>query len=230
MAMLFRPAARFRGLPQEAFRAFGIRDRESRRRAIVEGFHPGLRLLGEDLLEILGPRTEAPLHAHLPRLDWPQGYQPFCTWLAVSHESHGYQAGPQLNVGVHEDYVAIRLGWDPAADAFGRFEFLCRHGGLGAALAGIAADREFRFRVYAAAGWPQGSRLVFESGSDWSGSFDEVRRRGVWWEVGLRFDLPGAAALVHSASLGGRAADEFSILLPCVDRIVGVGPSEGPAG
>ena len=28
-----------------------------------------------------------------------------CTWLALSREAHGYQAGPQLNVGVHADHV-----------------------------------------------------------------------------------------------------------------------------
>ncbi len=226
--MLFRPAARFRGLPPEAFDAFAIPDREERRRAIVEGFHPELKRLGEDLLEILGPLTKAPLHAHLPRLDWPQGYRPFCTWLAISHEGQGYQSGPQLNLGVHADHVAIRLGWDPAADGFGRFEFQCRHGGLGASLGEIASGRGFRFRVYASAPWPEGSRRVFESGSDWAGSFEEVRRRGVWWEVGLRLDLPDHGPRIHSPSLGGEAAGVFAALLPCVDRVVGVGGEESP--
>ena len=110
--MLFRPAPRFEGLPADAFEAFAIHDRERRRRAILAGFHPALKLLGDDLLEILGPLTPSPLHAHLPRLDWPAGYQPFCTWLAISHEAHGYQAAAQLNVGVHPDHVAVRLAWD----------------------------------------------------------------------------------------------------------------------
>src|SRR5262245_45369367 len=184
--MLFRPEPRFRGLDARSFDAFSIRDREERRRAIVAGFHPALQLLGEDLLDRLNPLAAAKLHAHLPRLDWPQGYQPFCTWLALSRMAHGYQAGPQLNLGVHEDHVGIRLAWDAAADAFGRFEFLCRHGGFGADLAEAASAHGLTFRVYASAPWPQGSRLVFESPDDWAGAFAEVARRGVWFEVGVR--------------------------------------------
>ena len=71
------------------------------------------------------PRTVRELHAHLPRLDWPRDYQPFCTWLALSHHGQGYLAGPQLNGGVHSSYVAVRLGWDTSQAPFGRFEFLC---------------------------------------------------------------------------------------------------------
>ena len=126
--LLFEPPLRFDGLPADGFRVFGIADREERRRAIVRTFHPGLKILAEDLLERLGPIAAAPLHSHLPRLDWPHGYKPFCTWLALSREAHGYQAGPQLNIGVHADHIAIRLGWDTQANAFGRFEFLARHG------------------------------------------------------------------------------------------------------
>jgi len=219
--MLFRPEPRFHGLDAKAFRAFSIPDREERRGAIVEGFHPALALLGEDLLERLNPLAAVPLHAHLPRLDWPQGYKPFCTWLALSRMAHGYQAGPQLNVGVHVDHVAIRLAWDAAADAFGRFEFFCRHGGLGAELEEAAVSHGLVFRVYAAAPWPEGSRLVFESGADWRGAFDEVGRRGVWFELGARHDLPGAMELVTSGALGEEAARVFVALVPLYDRIAG---------
>jgi hypothetical protein len=220
--MLFRPAPRFQGLPAEGFEAFAIRDREERRRAIVAGFHPALKLLGEDLLETLSPLTQAPLHAHLPRLDWPAGYLPFCTWLALSHEGHGYQAAPQLNLGIHRDHVAVRLAWDTGAPGFGRFEFLCRHGGVGDRLVEVARAQALAFRVYAAAPWPEGSRKVFESASDWAGSFAEVRRRGVWWELGERYDLPAAASRVAGTRLGGEAARIFVALLPHLDRIVGV--------
>jgi hypothetical protein len=220
--MLFRPAPRFGGLPAGAFEAFSIRDRDERRRAIVAGFHPALRLLGEDLAEILSPLTTHPLHAHLPRLDWPAEYQPFCTWLAISHEAHGYQSAPQLNVGVHRDHVAVRLGWDTDAAGFGRFEFLCRHGGLGARLVEVAREQALAFRVYAAEPWPVGSREVFESASDWPGSFTEVRRRGVWWELGVRFDLPEAGELLTGSRLAEEATRVFLALLPHLDRIEGI--------
>ena len=215
---LFRPAARFQGLPADGFGAFEIRDRDERRRAIVDTFHPGLKLLGEDLVETLGP---PPLHAHLPRLDWPKGYQPFCTWLALSRQAHGYQGHAQLNVGVHRDHVGLRLGWDASADSFGRFEFLCRHAHLGEAMAVLAEAERFAFRVYAAAPWPEGSRLVFTSPSDWRGAFDEVRRRGVWFELGCRLELPEALAQVTSPELGAEAARVFSALRPLHDRIAG---------
>jgi hypothetical protein len=220
--MLFRPAPRFRGLPAEAFEAFSIPDREERRRAIVAGFHPALGQLGEDLLEVLSPLTPRPLHTHLPRLDWPAGYQPFCTWLAISHEAHGYQSAPQLNVGVHRDHVAVRLGWDTGAPGFGRFEFLCRHGGVGERLVEVAREQGLGFRVYAAEPWPQGSRRVFESASDWQGALAEVRRRGVWWELGLRFDLPGATELVTGGRLEDEASRVFASLMPHLDRIEGI--------
>jgi hypothetical protein len=215
---LFRPAARFQGLPAEGFAVFDVREREERRRAIVEAFHPGLRLLGEDLVEGLGPPA---LHAHLPRLDWPKGYQPFCTWLALSRQAHGYQGHAQLNVGVHRDHVGLRLGWDASADLFGRFEFLCRHGHLGDAMADLAQAEGLAFRVYAAAPWPEGSRLVFTSPSDWGGAFDEVRRRGVWFELGTRLELPGALGLVTSPALGEEAARVFALLRPLHERIAG---------
>jgi hypothetical protein len=213
--MLFE---RFQGLPPEGFAAFANRDRESRRRAIIDTLHPALERLGGDLLERLAPRATRPLHQHLPRLDWPRGYQPFCTWLALSQESHGYQAGPQLNLGVHPDHVDLRLGWDTAADAFGRFEFLCRHGELGGDLVAVAERLDLRFRVYAPAPWPKGSERVFESPGDVAQSFEEVRRRGVWWELGRRHDLPGARDHVCSPALGREAALLFEALLPIYER------------
>jgi len=154
---LFRPAARFQGLPADGFGAFEIRDRDERRRAIVDTFHPGLKLLGEDLVETLGP---PPLHAHLPRLDWPKGYQPFCTWLALSRQAHGYQGHAQLNVGVHRDHVGLRLGWDASADSFGRFWERGEHSiGLGV----DAANETGAFRLYERAGMkPVLGWLVYE--------------------------------------------------------------------
>lgn len=218
---LFDPPLRFAGLPADGFGVFAIEDRELRRQAIIDAFHPPLQALADDLLERLEPRAAAPLHAHLPRLDWPRGYQPFCTWLALSREAHGYQAGPQLNIGVHPDYVAIRLGWDTQADSFGRFEFLSRHGGVGDEMREVAAAHRVAFRVYAAASWPQGSRLVFQSEADWRGAFDEASRRGVWFELGDRRDLPEALAWATSPALGREACRIFGALLPLYDRLAG---------
>jgi hypothetical protein len=135
--------------------------------------------------------------------------------------AHGYQAGPQLNLGVHVDHVAIRLAWDASADAFGRFEFFCRNGGLGAEMAEVAAEHGLAFRVYASAPWPEGSRLVFESASDWLGAFTEVSRRGVWFELGARHELPAAEELVTSQALGAEAERVLVALLPLYDRIAG---------
>jgi hypothetical protein len=218
---LFDDDPGFRGLPREGFGLFTLEGRQARRDAIIREIHPPLSVLGEDLRRHLTPRAAAPLHAHLPRLDWPTGYEPFCTWLALSRESHGYQAGPQLNVGVHADHVAARLGWDASADAFGRFEFLCRHGGLGRALVETAAEASLVFRVYSAAPWPQGSRCVYESPADLPGSLDELRRHGVWWELGRRWDLPAQIELVCSPALAVAARDVLTRLLPIYDRIVG---------
>ena len=214
--MLFE---RFTGLPATGFAAFAIADDEERRRAIIEAFHPALEILADDLLERLGQRVTLPLHRHLPRLDWPRGYRPFCTWLALSQERHGYQAGPQLNVGVHADHVDLRLGWDTTADAFGRFEFLCRHAELGGELVRVAGELGLFFRVYAGAPLPRGSECTFVSEHDIAGSFAEVRRRGVWWELGRRHDLD-AQGLAHvtSPALGREAALLFEALLPVYER------------
>ena len=221
MATLFGPEARFEGLPAAGFDLFGLQGREERRRAIIETIHPALAELGRDLLEHLNPRATKPLHSALPRLDWPRGYQPFCTWLALSREAQGYQGGAQLNVGVHRDHVALRLGWDCAADAFGRFEFLSLYGPLKTTLVEFAGQHGLLFRVYAAAAWPEGSRLVFSSDSEIAGSFAEVTRHGVWWEIGRRHELPAALDHVTSRALGTETAELFEAMLPIYERIAG---------
>lgn len=166
-------------------------------------------------------RLEAPLHIHLPRLDWPRGYQPFCTWLALSRLAQGYQAGPQLNVGVHAGYVAIRLGWDSQAASFGRFEFLATHAGLGDEMERVAGEEGLAFRVYASAPWPEGSRCVHQSAQDWKAAFEEVGRRGVWFELGVRRNLPEAASWVGSSAMGEEAYRVFRALMPLYDRLAG---------
>jgi len=216
---LFEPADRFRGLPVEGFDVFALPDRARRRHAIVETFHPPLEVLADDLIWHLQRRAERPLKHHLPRLDWPRDYEPFCTWLALSHQVHGYQNHGQLNVGVHAGYVAIRLGWDATQDAFGRFEFLARCGGLGEEMARLAVEHGLRFRVYASARWPEGSRCVFESATDWQGAFETLRARGLWFELGVRHDLPRAAGLIGSPALGREAARVFGALLPVYERV-----------
>jgi len=217
---LFDPAWRFPGFEPGAFEAFAIPEREHRRREIVARFHPALEALAEDLVERLSPDAGPRMHRHLPRLDWPPGYQPFCTWLALSAMSHGYQAGPQLNIGVHRDHVAARLAWDVAADAYGRFEVRCRHGHLGEAFERTASDNALAFRVYAAAPWPEGSRLVYQSDRDWRGAFDEAARRGVFWELGKRWDLPAAAALVATPELGRAILNVLEPLVPLCARSI----------
>jgi hypothetical protein len=216
---LFEPDRKFRGLPAAAFEVFSIPEKERRRRAILDGFHPALEALGEDLVEGLAAPGEPPLHAHLPQLNWPKTYQPFCTWLALSHLAQGYQSAPQLNVGVHADHVAARLAWDASQVGFARFEFRARHGGLGARLAEVAAAGDLRFRVYAAAPWPEGSRLVFESPTEWAHSFDETSRRGVWWELGRRWELPASMDLAASPEFGRAVLEVFRALLPVFDRV-----------
>ena len=106
-----------------------------------------------------------------------------------------------------------------AAYAFARFEFRARHGGLGARLAEVAVAGDLSFRVYAAAPWPQGSRLVFESRSDWAGSFHETALRGVWWELGRRWELPASMELAASPEFGRAVLEVFKALLPVFDRV-----------
>ena len=219
-AMLLRPPPRFTGLPRDGFPAFAFPDREERRQAIIGAFHPALKLLADDILAVLEVGAGPPFHVHLPQLNWPKGYVPFCTWLTVSREAHGYQAGPQLGVGIHADHVVARLGWDASANAFGRFEFLCRHGGLETALLEAAHAAHASIRVYAAAPWPAGSRLTFESESDLAGSFDEVRRRGVFWELGRRWEIPASLDRVTEPAWSDDVRDVMVALQPLYERIV----------
>jgi len=224
--VLFDPQRRFTGLPRKGFELFSIPADGQRRRAIIEQIHPALELLGEDLLLLLNKQAALPLHAHLPRLDWPRGYRPFCTWLALSRESQGYQAGAQLNVGVHAQHVTVRLGWDTATDAFGRFEFLARHGSLGRELTQLIAQPELHYRVFASAPWPAGSRCVHES-DDLVGSFDCLRQTGVWWEIGRHYDLPGALDHLCSPAFGEDVFEIFGRLLPVYEHVAGDLPPSG---
>jgi hypothetical protein len=220
--LLFEVPFRFEGLPHDGFAAFSIRDRNERRHAIIEAFHGPLRLLGEDLVERLGHEPPAgPLHVHLPRLDWPAGYQPFCTWLALSHRAHGYQADPQLNVGIHADHVSARLAWDTASAGFGRFTFLGRFAGVGAELRDVARRAGLTFRVYGAAPWPRGSVCVFATRDDLDAAFKETSHRGNWFEVGTRFDLPQAMSTVTGPELAREALRVFRSLLPVYRRLSG---------
>jgi hypothetical protein len=225
--VLFQPSARFEGLPREGFAVFELRNDNERRREIHEVIHPALEALAEDLLARLNAKATEPLHHHVPRLDWPRGYRPFCTWLALSRAPQGYQSGAQLNVGVHRDHVSVRLGWDTSADLFGRFEFLSRHGSLGAALTRVAAELDLEFRVFASAPWPRGSDCVFESATDLRGSLDEIARRGVWWEVGRRHEVPGELDHLCSPEFGTEAAEILEGLLPIYERIAGDLPAGG---
>jgi hypothetical protein len=216
--MLLRPPPRFPGLAREAFEVFSVPDREERRRAILAAFHPALTLLAGDVLAALDPAESAGFHVHLPQLNWPKGYVPFCTWVTLSRHSQGYQTGPQLGVAVHADHVAARLGWDTAADAFGRFEFRCLYGGLDRELLAAARAAELQFRVHAAVPWPIGSRVVFESATDLPGSFQEARRRGVFWELGRRWDVPDAVDRVAEPAWSEEVRDVLLALLPLYDR------------
>ena len=212
--MLLRPPPRFPGFPPEAFEVFSIADREERRQAILAAFHPGLRLLAEDVLSALGEGEAAGLHVHLPQLNWPKGYAPFCTWMSLSRLPHGYLAGPQLGVGIHADHVSARLGWDVSADAFGRFEFRCLHGGLDREILAAAAAHDLAVRVHAAAPWPEGSRLVFGTTNDLAASFREVHRRGVFWELGRRWEIPASLPRVAGPTWSEEVRDVLAGLAP----------------
>jgi hypothetical protein len=62
---------------------------------------------------------------------------------------------------------------------------------------------------------------VFDSPTEWAKAFDEVARRGVWFELGERRDLPGAAPWVGSQALARDACALFRALLPLYDRLAG---------
>ncbi len=212
---------RFEGLPLERLDIFDIPDVDIRRQAIIDVFHPPLELLGNDLIPRLETLAETELHIFQPRLNWPRSYKPFCTWMAISREKQGYQACGQLNVGMHRDYVAVRLGWDTSVPSFGRFEFLCRYRGIGDLLRSTAAEHDLQFRVYTAAPWPVGSELVYVSRTDLAGAFADVRRHGVWFEIGRRYDLPLHEKLVASPAFGGHVAQVFESLMPVYLRAAG---------
>src|SRR5215470_12251145 len=121
---------RFPGFTPDDFGLFLIRDRARRREENLRQIHPQLAGMSEDILSDFRRRGIEGLHPHLPQLNWPPGYQPFCTWLALSSHPHRYQELAQLNVGVHEPFVAVRLGFDTSGFAFGRLLFLISHGDL----------------------------------------------------------------------------------------------------
>ena len=58
MPLLFEQTPNFSGLPESGFAVFSVEDREARRHAIIETFHPSLKTLGEDLLARLSPPDE----------------------------------------------------------------------------------------------------------------------------------------------------------------------------
>ncbi|MBD3868116.1 MAG: DUF1054 family protein [Acidobacteria bacterium] len=213
--------SRFEGLPLTRLDVFDIPDVDLRRQAIIEVFHPPLLALGNDLLPRLQPLAGTDLHIFQPRLNWPRSYKPFCTWMAISREKQGYQACGQLNVGAHRDYVAVRLGWDASVPSYGRFEFLSRYRGIGDLLQTTAREHDLQFRVYSAAPWPVGSELEFVSKTDLDGAFAEVRRHGVWFEIGRRYDLPLHEKLVASPAFGDHVAQVFESLMPVYLRAAG---------
>ena len=223
MKSLFDEPVPFEGLPLEAFSVFTIEHREPRRRAIVEAFHPPLESLGHELSRALARVSDRRFHVHLPRLDWPRGYEPFCTWLALTHAAQGYQQGPQLNLGVHPRHVSIRLGWDTGTASFARFEFFCRRRFWAEWIDPVLHRPGFRVRVYRPAPWPEGSALDFES-LDLQRSFNAVARGGVWWEIGERLELPAAEPLIGSRALVRRAEAAFLALVPLYDRLSGDRP------
>ena len=146
--------------------------------------HPKLAALGEDILADFRRRGIEGLHPHLPQLNWPRGYQPFCTWLALSNQPHRYQDLAQLNVGVHEPFVAVRLGFDTSGYAFGRLLFLISHGDLEETFTRIAEPAQLRCRVYRSAPWPEGSRAIYDSGDDFARGVRIAEREAAnWFEV-----------------------------------------------
>lgn len=212
---------RFDGLPLGRRDVFDIPDVDLRRQAIIDVFHPPLLALGNDLVPRLQTLAGTELYIFQPRLNWPPSYQPFCTWLAISREKQGYQACGQLNIGMHRDYVAVRLGWDASVPSFGRFEFLCRYRGIGDMLRSAAEAHDLQFRVYVATPWPVGSEMVYVSQTDLDGAFADVRRHGVWFEIGRRYDLPLHEKLVESAAFGEHVARVFESLMPVYLRAAG---------
>jgi hypothetical protein len=215
---------RFPGFALEDFDCFAILDRRRRRAEILSRFHPRLAALGEDLLAAFRARGITGLYPHLPQLNWPRNYEPFCTWLALSNQPHRYQRLAQLNVGVHRPYVAVRLGFDTAADEFGRFLFLLTHGDLGEILERVAVPAGLRCRVYKKAPWPEGSRAIFDSGEDFLAGVRVAERDGAnWFEVGKVLGVEDAAKELSSPGFAGTCAEILLALYPLYRRLAGPG-------
>jgi hypothetical protein len=213
---------RFPGFAPEDFETFRIHDRHERREEILRLIHPKLAALGADLLADFRRRGVEGLHAHLPHLSWPPGYQPFCTWLALSSQPHRYQQLAQLNVGVHGPYVSVRLGFDTAGESFGRFLFLMSHGDLHGILARIAVPAGLRCRVYRRAPWPEGSRAIFDSGGDFlRGVRTAEQEGGNWFEVGRIFTRRDHGQDLAKPEFAATAARILVTLYPIFRRLTG---------
>jgi uncharacterized protein DUF1054 len=213
---------RFPGFAPEDFETFRIPDRHFRREEILRLVHPKLAALGEDLLSELRRRGIDGIHPHLPQLNWPPGYQPFCTWLAFSTQPHRYQQLAQLNVGVHEPYVSVRLGFDTAGESFGRFLFLMSHGDLPQVLSRVAVPAGLRCRVYRRAPWPEGSRAVYDSGDDFLRGVQAAEREGGnWFEVGRIFTRRDHSADLARPDFAATAGEILLTLYPVFRRLAG---------
>ena len=92
---------------------------------------------------------------------------------------------------------------------------------MGDLLLSTAEEHDLQFRVYSAAPWPVGSELLFVSRTDLEGAFSEVRRHGVWFEIGRRYDLPLHEKLVASPAFGEHVAQVFECLMPVYLRAAG---------
>jgi hypothetical protein len=218
MTTLFR----FPGFAPEDFACFLVPDHHRRREEILRILHPKLALLGEELLADFRRRGIEGLHAHLPQLNWPPGYHPFCTWLALSAQPHRYQQLAQLNVGVHEPYVSVRLGFDTAGESFGRFLFLMSHGDLSQVLSRVAVPAGLRCRVYRKAPWPEGSRAIFDSGDDFlRGVRAAEREGGNWFEVGKIFSRRDHGEELAKSEFATVAAGILMTLYPVFRRLAG---------
>ena len=87
-------------------------------------------------------------------------------------------------------------------------------GRAGRRLHRTVGEENLKIRVYAAAPWPEGSREVFVSAEDLAGSFEAVRRNGVWWEIGLKLPCREKSKTIGSAVLGEEVERVFQALLP----------------
>jgi hypothetical protein len=213
---------RFPGFAPEDFRVFHIPDRADRRQEILRVFHPKLAALGEDILADFRRRGIEGLHPHLPHLNWPPGYQPFCTWLALSTQPHRYQDMAQLNVGVHEPFVSVRLGFDTSGSAFGRFLFLMTHGDLPATLERVVVPAGLRCRVYRRVPWPEGSRALFDTGHDFlQGIRAAEEGKADWLEIGKVLTRESAGEELARPEFAATATSVLLTLYPVFRRLAG---------